>query len=796
MRLPRLPNSFVKARSQTVQFLGINLTENFQDGEMNDCKNLSTLQYPTLTQRKGREAMGGYDNMVSDIFEWDGKLIVVSNGTLYVDGDPIASVSGERKQFAVINSRLVVFPDKISIDLRNNEFIQLDVSATTPGTSGSVTITHNSITAPIESKLASGRGTGFRGTIYEWGPIFYTYGTDMTAVRECWNEETMTWDMTALESLKKIHGIYSYPCRYVSGAINGVSIGEIFIPEVVGLSSYNLVDGQVKNGVVTYPDTSRYNNLGYVGVVTGLGDDNYDSTSGIKFDWTRDIYDLSGGNSEFSELFNVGDMIDITGTRYGLLDTKYEDDDTTTSAKLKITGITETTATQTNALQFADNTFKVPYAAMKLTAARGSGTYYFFVNQPGSTSYYYYKFTTDRRTKAGSVLVIYGTEETQVINVWDTEKHKVIATYSGTRSTNTPSGATNLGRMALYDTSSAVITIQRAIPDLDFICERDNRLWGVSNNDKTIYASALGLPWVFYDYTGLDTDSYAVAVGSAGDFTGIVDYGGVLCFKENCVHKMLGSFPSDFYMTTYNVAGIMSGAERSAVIISEILYYRSNLGVMAFTGYQPTNISPNLALENTKGGVGGTNGQEYYLCVQAKDESHHSLFKYDLQRKLWTKEEDIDVTGMANIGNDLYLTIHTQETIEVDGTTRVIHHYTPYATGQENEEGMNLEWFAQFKPYTETEGGIRKAGYTRLVLRFDMAPGSVFKIKVRYDNGLWEDAWTQPATPKLSHTVPLRIKRCDKFELRLEGKGQTKIRSIVREFVQGGWFDNGSSFYR
>jgi hypothetical protein len=77
-----------------------------------------------------------------------------------------------------------------------------------------------------------------------------------------------------------------------------------------------------------------------------------------------------------------------------------------------------------------------------------------------------------------------------------------------------------------------------------------------------------------------------------------------------------------------------------------------------------------------------------------------------------------------------------------------------------------------------------------------MAPGSVFKIKVRYDNGLWEDAWTQPATPKLSHTVPLRIKRCDKFELRLEGKGQTKIRSIVREFVQGGWFENGSNFYR
>lgn len=802
MRLPRLPNSFVKARSQTVQFLGINLTENFQDGEMSDCKNLSTLQYPTLTQRKGREALEGYDNMVTDIFEWDGKLIVVSNGTLYVDGDPIASVTDTKKQFAVVNSRLVVFPDKVSIDLRNNEFKPLEVSVTTSPTAGPVKFTGNSIEAPIDRMRARSLSMGYRSGYeqHTFSPFLYTYGTSIANVREFWDETTSTWDLAGLSQLQQISAIGTDADHCFQNSIRP-TVGHIFIPDASGLSSFKPIDGNVSGEstyTITNPDTSQYNDLGYVAVITVVkASDGSDAWQGIgnTFDMkiVYDVYDIQTGQAQFSSSFEVGDYVDVSGSTYGLLDTEYNGDDNTTSSKICITGIQEATTVSENKLIFADGTFRIPYAVKMTTVNYLPNNYY--IKVPAG---YFYTFAVSKKIVRGQVVVLYGAGETQDILIWDIQKHKFVASYLGTKVTSAPeSGYTDMGSTGIYPTTMSVaVTISRSIPDLDFICERDNRLWGVSNATKTIYASALGLPWQFYDYSGLDTGAYAVAVGSAGDFTGIVDYGGVLCFKENCVHKMLGSFPSDFYMTTYNVAGIQAGAERSAVIISEILYYRSPLGVMAFTGYQPTNISPNLALENTKGGVGGTNGQEYYLCVQAKDESHHSLFKYDLQRKLWTKEEDIDVTGMANIGNDLYLTIHTQEMVEIDGQQRVNDYYIPYATGQENEEGMNLEWFAQFKPYTESEGGIRKAGYTRLVLRFDMAPGSVFKIKVRYDNGLWEDAWTQPATPKLSHTVPLRIKRCDKFELRLEGKGQTKIRSIVREFVQGGWFENGSNFYR
>lgn len=809
MRLPRLPNNFVKSRAHTVQFLGINLTENTQDGEMSDCKGLSTLQYPTLSQRKGREPLEGYSDNVTDIYEWGGHLVVVDNNTLYVDGDEITSVSGERKQFAVVNTKLIVFPDKISVDLKNNEFKQLDVSVETPGTAGSAVFTSNSLKAPLEYKVSSGSGVGFKGANYstKWGVFWYTYGTDITAVRECWDESTFTWDMEALETLKITWIFDSTYQSIVPNAFRAWTddiVGQIFIPGVEGISSYSLLYGNVRRGVIQdYPDTSAYNTDGLVGIITWVDDEeNYDGEAN-KFKWKRDIIDITSGNQAFSKVFDVGDMIDITGTLYELLDTEHGGDDTTTSSKLKITGIIDATESEANALVFANDTFKVPHTAFQLTQDYAPGKYYIRVQTSGNERAYC-TFTTTKKMMKDQVLVLYGTNSTETLHVWDIDTHKFVfdveanvlspQTTPGSAYTNImPSGTSYIGN---YDTSGQTITIRRSIPDLDYICERDNRLWGVSNNDKTIYCSALGIPWDFYDYSGLDTGAYAVAVGSAGDFTGIVSYGGVLCFKEDKVHKMLGNFPSDFYMTTYDVAGIAKDASRSAVVISEILYYRSPLGVMAFTGYQPTNISPNLSLENTVGGVGGTNGREYFLCVRAKEDTeHYTLFKYDLQLKLWIKEDDINVTSMANLGNDLYINVETKRQTEVDGQTHTIIDGVPYLIGQQNDEGMELDWYAQFVPYIETGGGVKQVGYTRLILRFDMAPGSRFKIKVRYDNGLWENAWTQPSTQKLTFTVPLRIRRCDKFELRLEGKGQTKVRSIQREFVRGGWFENGSGFY-
>ena len=66
-----------------------------------------------------------------------------------------------------------------------------------------------------------------------------------------------------------------------------------------------------------------------------------------------------------------------------------------------------------------------------------------------------------------------------------------------------------------------------------------------------IYACKLGDPTNWFSYRGIAADSYAVTVGSDGAFTGAATcMGYALFFKENTLHKLCGTKPSDFQLTS------------------------------------------------------------------------------------------------------------------------------------------------------------------------------------------------------------------------------------------------------
>ena len=60
------------------------------------------------------------------------------------------------------------------------------------------------------------------------------------------------------------------------------------------------------------------------------------------------------------------------------------------------------------------------------------------------------------------------------------------------------------------------LSVTRSVPQLDFVMEANNRLWGVSNQDNTIYACKLGDPtnWNYYQNTTMD--SYYAEQGTYG----------------------------------------------------------------------------------------------------------------------------------------------------------------------------------------------------------------------------------------------------------------------------------------
>ena len=163
--------------------------------------------------------------------------------------------------------------------------------------------------------------------------------------------------------------------------------------------------------------------------------------------------------------------------------------------------------------------------------------------------------------------------------------------------------------------------------------------------------------------------------------------------------------------------------------------------------------------------VAGSDGEKYYLSV--KEGERRLLLVYDRQRGLWLKEDETAVRDFARLGNQLYFADGAGNVWLVDGKAA----------------GRDLDWTVQFAPFYETIQG--RKSYSRLLLRLELPTGSWLAAELRLDGGPWREC--AKVVGQKTDVVPLQlpIGRCDKFELRLRGKGECAILSLLREFYVG-----------
>lgn len=314
--------------------------------------------------------------------------------------------------------------------------------------------------------------------------------------------------------------------------------------------------------------------------------------------------------------------------------------------------------------------------------------------------------------------------------------------------------------------ASASITLARKIPELDFICESENRLWGCNSKTQTIYASALGDPTNFNVYEGVATDSYAVAVGTDGKFTGCCKLASsVLFWKETKLHKMLGSFPAEYALYTYEMEGLQDGCHKSQQVINDTLFYKGPHGVYAYSGGTPALISENFGEKDFSGAVSGNDGDSYYMSV--KDGDAYRLMVYETKTGMWVLEDGTEAVDFARLGRKLYM---------LDGNGNVY-----LLDGEETPQTQ--PWMAQLAPMYETLNG--KKAYSKLLLRLELPLGSYVIAKMRCDGKPWQECGQVIGRAFNVTTMRLAANRCDKFELRLEGKGPCTVLGLSREFIVG-----------
>lgn len=770
LNLPAFRSGSDHRQIETTVFRGLNLTENTTEGELRDSLGITADKAPTLSTMKGRSVRasfpGGEGSLpVSDIFAWD-KLAVICDGKFYYDDEIRGEITDGLKQFAVVNTKLCIFPDKVYLDL------------TDP------TKRLQSLQASLTARAGSASFSGKTLTIDGAAP-----GTAHTPVTISVTHDEQKW-LRVYDSLEWASNVW-LKGEMTEKLVTELAEGDLTIPDASG----DLITTTVKGD---YTDCAAENTTGTAARITSV------STEPTEFIWEKWAA-VQTSSTYYDRGTTVLIAEETAGEGYNGYSSFYFNPES---------GIYSGSGAQIVIGASSPGTVYVPSGSslFTITVSGGvfreyrqtsSGPYTQTYWTKGVTSYgdvyagdfeeyprngykdgYWYVSKGASPTDADAEIG-YDTIDNASVNGRFSTYFRVgnLVQISGCTTldgNNTPEGeyikisavddyslTFDMPENFTSGTEAGAVTVTRPVPDLDYICESDNRLWGVNSETRTIYASALGDPTDFWSLGLLSTDAFQAAVGTDGDWTGICKAGGgVCCWKEHTLHKVLGSYPANYQINTYSVPGVQAGCARSMQNINETLYYKGVDGIYAYGGGTPSLVSPGFNGVQFDYAVGGSGNGKYYISMLRRDLESYGMYELDLDTGFWLKTDNTKCEAYATLDNIVYAAIGR----------------SVYAL-QTAENSDGVSWLAEFVPFTET--ALSRKKYKRLLLRIDMDAGSELRIETKLDRDRWRIAYEKRAAHEVTLRVPLTMGRCDRFALRISGSGGVVIYALEREFVFG-----------
>lgn len=328
------------------------------------------------------------------------------------------------------------------------------------------------------------------------------------------------------------------------------------------------------------------------------------------------------------------------------------------------------------------------------------------------------------------------------------------------------------------DSQTAAVTVMRLMPEMDFVVEQGNRLWGCKYGIvdgqavNEIYACALGDFRNWNSFAGLSTDSYAAARGSDGPFTGAAAcMGGVVFFKESCMERIYPAAGGGHQIVTVPCSGVRKGAERTVAVADGVVYYLGNDGVYAFDGSMPVCVSRALGDKRYTGGVAGGESGRYWLSA-ADAAGETELLVYDTQKRLWHRQDDTAAVAFARWNGEMTVLCSDGRLLDTSGTLGTAE--TGFSWSAESGD-LGL--------YTPEHKYL-----SRLELRLKAAAGSTVKAYVCYDgDNVWEQVGgvSGEAGQTRGAVLQVRPRRCGHLRLKLTGDGPCRVYSAAAVYEKG-----------
>ena len=322
------------------------------------------------------------------------------------------------------------------------------------------------------------------------------------------------------------------------------------------------------------------------------------------------------------------------------------------------------------------------------------------------------------------------------------------------------------------------VRLRRRLPEMDFVCEAQNRLWGCrygndgEKNVNEIYASALGDFKNFRQFPGLSTDSWTASVGSDGPWTGAVNYlGRPTFFKENRIHQVAVSSSGAHRLEETICRGVQAGSHKSLQVVGESLYYKSAGQVCVWQGGFPQSVGMALGEIAYDSAAGGSIDGLYYLSMRETESGAWHLFCYDTERGVWYREDALRAQCFAAVRGELYaIDADSGALLALRGTTGEIE--------------SSLAWMAEtgLLDYQTPE----RKYVSRYTLTLRVTAGAKISLWLRYDSeGDWEKSGEMELFSSGTAVIPVRPRRCDHLQLRICGEGEVRLCALTRILETG-----------